>query len=91
MLSRHDRPAHPAASTSPDPRPTRPRGRRTAALLTAAVPLTAAAALASAPLAMALPAAPPPAAHASAALPHSGCLTPLAGDQAPKYPACLAD
>jgi hypothetical protein len=90
MLSSHDLPAHPAASNSPEPRPTRPRGRRAAALLTAAAPLTAVA-LASAPLAVALPAAPPPAAHASAVLPHSGCLAPLAGDQAPKYPACLAD
>jgi hypothetical protein len=89
MLSSRDLPAHPAASNSPNPSPTRPRGRRAAILLTAAAPLTAA--LASAPLAMALPAAPPPAAHASAALPHSGCLSPLAGDQAPKYPACLAD
>ena len=90
MLSCHDLPAHPAASNSPEPSPTRQRGRRAAALLTAAAPLTAVA-LASAPLAMALPAAPPPAAHASIALPHSGCLAPLAGDQAPKYPACLAD
>ena len=90
MLSSNDLPARPSGSISPDPNPIRARGRRAAALLTAAAPLTAVA-LASAPVALAFPAAPPPAAHASAALPHSACLAPLAGDQAPKYPACLGD
>jgi hypothetical protein len=46
MTSSHDRPAHPADPTTPDPRPARPRARRAATLLAAAVPVAMASAAA---------------------------------------------
>jgi hypothetical protein len=61
MTSGHDLPGYPAGTTSPEPGPARPRGRRAAALLAAAAPL--AAALATTPATAAFATAAPPPAH----------------------------